>query len=82
MGSQRLSNCQAAAIIITTLMVGVGICAMIVASTLIIRAELRTEIRRMDSSLLDMRKELSTDLHEVRPTGWSKGRSDRGPRHV
>ena len=65
-GSQRLSNCQAAVIIITTLMVGVGICAMIVASTSTIRAELRTEIRRVDANLLDMRRELSAEINRLR----------------
>ena len=57
-----LCNGQTAAIICTNLTVGVAICAMIVVSTSTIRVELRTEIRRLDANMQEMRKELSAEI--------------------
>ena len=57
-----LGNGQTVAIIGTTLTVAVGIAAMIFASTSAIRVELRTEIRRVDANMAEMRKELSAEI--------------------
>ena len=57
-----LNNGQTVAMIGTTLTVAVGIAAMIFASTSAIRVELRTEIRRVDATIAQMRKELSADI--------------------
>ena len=61
-----LGNGQTVAIIGTTLTVAVGIAAMILASTSAIRVELRTEIRRVDTNMAEMRKELSAEIKGVR----------------
>ena len=66
MCSGVLGNGQTVAIIGTTLTVAVGIGAMIFASTSAIRVELRTEIRRVDSNMAEMRKELSAEIKGVR----------------
>ena len=61
-----LNNGQTVAMIGTTLTVAVGIAAMIFASTSAIRVELRTEIRRVDATIAQMRKELSAEIEGVR----------------
>ena len=62
----RLDNRQTVVIVGTTLTVGVSICAMILASTLAIRADVRTEFRKLDANLQAMRIELRGEIATLR----------------
>ena len=62
----RLNNRQTVVIVGTTLTVGVCICAMIFASTLAIRADIRAEFRKVDANLQAMRTELRGKIATLR----------------
>ena len=62
----QLSNAQTAAIIGTTLAVGIGIGAMICVSTSAILADLHAEFRKLEATMEEARVELKADIESLR----------------